>query len=306
MKKQIFTLEKDGFIGAYYGGPEESRKAVILMLGDSSEDYMARCGAAWMIENGCHALCMSAGKKDYGHHNLPLERFGKAIAFLKGLGMEKIGIAGASTTGMLALTAASYYPEITLTIAMSPSDFIMEGFYRDGKDGMAERPGDHESTVSWQGKPLPYLPYAYRHPEYWQKLKEEAKAGGDRSAARQMFDASERLHPVQEEEKIKVERIRGRVLCIGAEDDVLWDTCRYIRRMEERLSRLPHDCAFEALLYRHGTHFVFPDSMLRSMLPLASGLLVRLMFRAGREHPKECRETRIDIDSRLQAALQAW
>ena len=46
--------------------------------------------------------------------------------------------------------------------------------------------------------------------------------------------------------------------------------------------------------------------MLRSMLPLASGLLVRLMFRAGREHPKECRETRIDIDRRLQAALQAW
>ena len=49
---------------------------------------------------------------------------------------------------------------------------------------------------------------------------------------------------------------------VGAEDDVLWDTCRYIRRMEERLSRHPHDCAWEALLYRHGTHFAFPDSML--------------------------------------------
>ena len=306
MTRQIFTAERDGFVGAYYGGPANSKKAVILMLGDSSTDRMARCGAGWLIRNGCQALCMSADKKDYGHHNYPLERFGKAIAFLKSKGIEKIGIAGASTTGMLALVAASYYPEITLTIAMSPSDFVMEGFYRDGKDGAAERPGDGESSVSWQGKPLPYLPYAYRHPEYWQKLKEEAKAGGDRSAARQMFDASERLHPVQEEEKIKVERIRGRVLCIGAEDDVLWDTCRYIRRMEERLSRLPHACAFEALLYRHGTHFVFPDSMLRSMLPLASGLLVRLMFRAGREHPKECRETRIDIDRRLQAALQAW
>ena len=61
-----------------------------------------------------------------------------------------------------------------ITIALSPSDFIMEGFYRDGKDGAKERPGDHESTLSWQGEPLPYLPYAYRHPEYWQKLKEEA------------------------------------------------------------------------------------------------------------------------------------
>lgn len=306
MNRQVFSLEKDGFVGAYYGGPKDSRKAVILMLGDSSTDRMARCGAGWLIANGCHALCMSADKKDYGHHNYPLERFGKAIAFLKSRGMQKIGIAGASTTGMLALTAASFYPEITLTIAMSPSDFVMEGFYRDGKDGAVERPGDGESSVSWQGKPLPYLPYAYRHPEYWQKLQEEARKGGNRAAAREMFDESERRHPVREEEKIQVERIRGRIIFVGAEDDVLWDTCRYIRRMEERLSRLPHECTWEALTYEHGTHFVFPQSMLESMLPLASGLLVKLMFRAGREHPKECRATRVDIDLRLRAALKAW
>ncbi len=119
MQKQVFfSVEKDGFVGAYYGGPADSKKAVILMLGDSSTDRMARCGAGWMIRCGCHALAMSAGKKDYGHHNYPLERFGKAIAFLKTKGIEKIGIAGASTTGMLALIAASYYSDITLTIAM--------------------------------------------------------------------------------------------------------------------------------------------------------------------------------------------
>jgi ABC-type uncharacterized transport system involved in gliding motility auxiliary subunit len=128
---------------------------------------------------------MSPDKKDYGHHDYPVERFGAAINFLKSRGIRKIGIAGASTTGMLALIAASYYPDITLTIAMSPCDVIMEGFYQDGKDGMHERPGDKESTVSWQGKPLPYLPYAYRHPEYWQKIKEASKAGKDMIASRQ-------------------------------------------------------------------------------------------------------------------------
>ena len=306
MARQIFTVENDGFVGAYYGGPADSRKAVILMLGDSSTDRMAKCGAGWLITNGCHVLCMSADKKDYGHHNYPLERFGKAIAFLRSKGIEKIGIAGASTTGMLALIAASYYPEITLTIAMSPSDFVMEGFYRDGKDGATERPGDNESTVSWQGQPLPYLPFAYRHPEYWQKLQEEAKAGGDKVASRKMFDESERLHPIQEEERIKVENIHGKILFIGAEDDVLWDTCRYIRRMERRLSELPHECTWEALLYEHGTHFVFPESMLKSMLPIGSGLLVKVMFRAAKEYPKECKETRIDIDRRLRKALKEW
>ena len=303
---QEFMVEKDGFIGAWYGGPADSKKAIILMIGDSSTDHMAKCGAGWLVRNGCHALTMSAGKKDYGHHNYPLERFGKAISFLKSKGIEKIGIAGASTTGMLALIAASYYPDITLTIAMSPSDFVMEGFYRDGKDGMTERPGDNESTVSWQGKPLPYLPFAYRHPEYWLKIQEESKNGGDKIASRRMFDESEKMHPLREEEKIKVERIKGKIVFVGAEDDVLWDTCRYIRRMEERLKSVPHECTWESLLYAHGTHFVFPESMLKSMLPVGSGLLVKFMFKAGRDYPKECRETRKDIDRRLTEIIGKW
>ena len=306
MKKHVFTPERDGFCGAWYPNPDGSNRALILMLGDSSEDRMAVSAAKWIHRQGCHALAMSPDKKDYGHHNYPLERFGKAIEFLQSQGCEKIGIVGASTTGMLALVAASYYPEIRLTIAVSPSDFIMEGFYQDGKDGMRERPGDNESSVSWQGKPLPYLPYAYRHPEYWQKIMEESKAGGDKIASRKMFDESERRHPLQEEEKIKVERIRGRVVCIGAEDDVLWDTCRYIRRMEQRLSETPHDNIFEAWLYEHGTHFAFPESMLKMMLPVGSGLLVKFMFRAGKEHPKECWETRLDIDCRLTELLRSW
>ena len=305
MKRHVFTVERDGFYGAFYEAPKASDKALIIMLGDSSTDRMAKSGAKWAHSQGCHALAMSPDVKDYGHHNYPLERFGHAIEFLQGKGCKKIGIAGASTTGMLALVAASYYPQITLTVAISPSDFVMEGFYRDGKDGATERPGDGESTVTWQGEPLPYLPYAYRHPEYDQRLKTEAKAGGDLAAARQMFDESERLHPVQEAEKIKVERIRGKLILIGAEDDVLWDTCKYIRRMCARLEGLPHKCVVEALTYEHGTHFAFPQSMLKAMLPIGGGIMVRL-FKAGRQHPKECLATRLDIDERLQRAIREW
>ena len=134
----------------------------------------------------------------------------------------------------------------------------------------------------------------------------EAKAGGDRVASRKMFDESERRHPIQEEERIKVEKIHGKILFVGAEDDVLWDTCKYIRRMEKRLSELPHECSWESLLYERGTHFVFPESMLKSMLPIGSGLLVKIMFKAAKEHPKECKETRIDIDKRLKKALKEW
>ena len=306
MKKQVFRIESDGYYGAWYPAPAESKRGFILMLGDSAEDRMARTGAKWLNQQGIHVMAMSPDKRDYGHHNYPLERFGKAIKFMKAQGCEMIGVVGASTTGMMALLAASYYSELSLTIAISPPDFVMEGFYRDGKDGATERPGDNESSVSWQNEPLPYLPYAYRHPEYWKKIQEESKAGGDKVASRNMFDESEKKHPIREEERMQVENINGKLVFIGAEDDVLWDTCRYIRRMEARLAGRPHDCTYESWLYEYGTHFTFPESMLKMMLPVGSGLLVSFMFKAGKEHPKECRETRIDIDRRLRKVLAEW
>ena len=307
MQKRALSVNDDGFYGVWYPNPKvKSARAIILMLGDSADSRMVCSGATWIHRQGFHALAVSPEKKALGRHNEPLERVGKAIAFLHSQGCEKIGVLGASATGMMALVAASYYPDISLTIAMTPPDFVIEGYYRDKTDGALERPGDQESSVSWRGRPLAYLPYAYRHPTYWQKIKEEAKAGDNILAARNMFDESERLHPLTEEEKIKIERVNGKVVCIGAEDDALWDTCKYIRRMQQRLKSLPHTCDFEALTYEHGTHFVFPESMLKLMLPIGSGLFVRFMFKAAREYSKECRETRLDIDRGLMNILSRW
>lgn len=305
MEKQYFSPERDGFYGVYYPNPVPSDKAMIAMLGDSSDDHMTKSGVKWLHRHGCNVMAMSPDKKDYGHHDYPLERFGRAIEVLKAQGNRKIGIVGASTTGMVALAAASLFSDITLTIAVSPPDFIMEGFHQGNKDGAKEWPSDG-SSLSWQGQPLPYLPYAYRHPEYWQRTMEESRAGGDKIASRTMFEKSEQLHPVREEEKIKVENIKGKVIFVGAADDVLWDTCKYIRRMMKRLDTVPHDCMAEVLLYEHGTHFAFPRSMLTTMLPVGSGLLIRLMFKAGREYPKECKQTRLDIDEKLSRYIEEW
>lgn len=306
MKKQYFSPERDGFYGVYYPNPVSgSRKAIIAMLGDSSDDWMVVSGVKWLHQRGCNVMAMSPDKRGYGHHDYPLERFGKAIGVLKAQGNDKIGIVGASTTGMMALVAASFFPEITLTIALTPPDFIMEGFYRGNKDGAREWPSNG-SSVTWQGRPLPYLPYAYRHPQYWRQVMADSKAGGDKIASRPMFEESERRHPIREEETIKVENIKGKLILVGAEDDVLWDTCKYIRRMIKRLETRAHECEVETLVYEHGTHFVFPQTMLTTMLPVGSGLLVRFMFKAGRQYPKACKQTRADIDEKLSSSILKW
>lgn len=120
-----------------------------------------------------------AREKDYGHHNYPLERVETAISWLKANGNRKTGIAGASTTGTLALTAAAMFPDITLTIAMTPSDFVWQGFLQGKRDGCKEWPVEGESLFSYRGKPLPYMPFCYQHPDYWHCIAAESKRAGD-------------------------------------------------------------------------------------------------------------------------------
>lgn len=77
------------------------------------------------------------------------------------------------------------------------------------------------------------MPLCYQHPIYGQVMKEEAKRTKNMLCSRKVFDDSENAHPITEDEFIKVENIKGKLLLIGADDDVLWDTSKYIHRMEK-------------------------------------------------------------------------
>ena len=46
--------------------------------------------------------------------------------------------------------------------------------------------------------------------------------------------------------------------------------------------------------------------LMKTMLPVGLGLLMRLMFKAAKQNAKACRQTREDIDRRVTADLAAW
>ena len=150
------------------------------------------------------------------------------------------------------------------------------------------------------------MPFVYQHPQYWQCITAEAKRTGDMINSRKLFDDSEAAHPITEAEFIKVENIRGKLLLIGAQDDVLWDTARYIQRMEKRLEERPHTCEVEAIVYPYATHFVFPEGLMNAMLPVSSDMLVKLAFQSAKQHPQECKTARVDIDRRITASIGHW
>lgn len=306
MKKQFFSNEKDGFYGTYYENPKGANCAMIGLFGDDPNDFMAKCGAKWLHKNDMNVMCMSPDVKNYGHVNFPLERIETAIKWLKSHGNKKIGIMGMSTAGMDSLVAASYFPDITLTFGLTPSDFVWQGFEQGEKDGCKEWPIPDASTLSWQGKPLAYMPFVYAHPEYYHKIEEETKGSGDITRSTHLFIDSEKAREHTEEEMIKVENIKGKLIMVGADDDSFWEAGKYVRRMDKRLKERPHECDYEALTYEHGTHFVLPETMLRKALPVGLKFVMKFIFKAAKDYPKECEQTRKDIDRRLSAALKQW
>lgn len=306
MKKQFFSNEKDGFYGTYYENPKGANCAMIGLFGDDPNDFMAKCGAKWLHKNGVNVMCMSPDVKNYSHVNFPLERIETAIKWLKSHGNKKIGIMGMSTAGMDSLVAASYFPDITLTFGLTPSDFVWQGFEQGEKDGCKEWPIPDASTLSWQGKPLAYMPFVYAHPEYYHKIEEETKGSGDITRSTHLFIDSEKAREHTEEEMIKVENIKGKLIMVGADDDSFWEAGKYVRRMDKRLKERPHECDYEALTYEHGTHFVLPETMLRKALPVGLKFVMKFIFKAAKDYPKECEQTRKDIDRRLSAALKQW
>lgn len=306
MKKQFFSNEKDGFYGTYYENPKGANCAMIGLFGDDPNDFMAKCGAKWLHKNGVNVMCMSPDVKNYGHVNFPLERIETAIKWLKSHGNKKIGIMGMSTAGMDSLVAASYFPDITLTFGLTPSDFVWQGFEQGEKDGCKEWPIPDASTLSWQGKPLAYMPFVYAHPEYYHKIEEETKGSGDITRSTHLFIDSEKAREHTEEEMIKVENIKGKLIMVGADDDSFWEAGKYVRRMDKRLKERPHECDYEALTYEHGTHFVLPETMLRKALPVGLKFVMKFIFKAAKDYPKECEQTRNDIDRRLSTALKQW
>lgn len=306
MKKQFFSNEKDGFYGTYYENPKDANCAMIGLFGDDPNDFMAKCGAKWLHKNDVNVMCMSPDVKNYGHVNFPLERIETAIKWLKSHGNKKIGIMGMSTAGMDSLVAASYFPDITLTFGLTPSDFVWQGFEQGEKDGCKEWPIPDASTLSWQGKPLAYMPFVYAHPEYYHKIEEETKGSGDITRSTHLFIDSEKAREHTEGEMIKVENIKGKLIMVGADDDSFWEAGKYVRRMDKRLKERPHECDYEALTYEHGTHFVLPETMLRKALPVGLKFVMKFIFKAAKDYPKECEQTRKDIDRRLSAALKQW
>ncbi len=94
-------------------------------------------------------------------------------------------------------------------------------------------------------------------------------------------------------------------MIIAAADDSMWDSEKYARRMEQRLTSVLHQSEAKIVIYPYGTHFLLPYSAGR-IGPFDLGALAVKMFRSGRKNGRECRESGKQLEALLAEEIRKW
>ena len=309
MKENIKTaLNQDGFKGYYYEVESCKNEAVICLTGLDGKDPLSNAFVKYFLNKGLNVLSVALNqleKPDTGVSLWDLEYIEKAIAFLKDREIEKIAMCGISMQAAISLAAASYFHDISMVIAFSPADYIpwgfMQGLYKEYKK--AEWPTG-KSLLRYRGEALPYLHSPMEKKEYWAKFCKDT-AYFHEQHSKEIFELAEENRDIEEDMYIKAENIKGRIVLIGAHDDSMWDSKRYIKRMTKRLKNAEFAYPVDAITYDCGTHLLVPRDLLNGAFPMV-GSLIYLMYNSGRKHFRECARSRVLLEERLNAIIEEW
>ena len=164
---------------------------------------------------------------------VPLEYFGKAIAWMKrspDIDASRLAVVGISRGSTLALLLPTIYPDFLAVIAIAPSHVTWQSTYIDW-DRYAEK-----SSYTWQGKPLPYVPYDFSN--------KAAMVGCDETGAcAKMYEHSLMQSDRVKDALIPVERIGAPVLLFSGKADSMWPSTAMgdliMQRLDER--RFPYE-----------------------------------------------------------------
>lgn len=208
-----------GFAGTICTPEQTGRRPLIVLLGGSEGGNMM----AYTAPRFAAAGYVAASVAYFGLpglppvlQDIPVETVGNALAVLSkrpDVDPSRIAIFGVSKGGEFALLAASVYPQIRAVIADVPSPFAWESI----PQGAVTTP---ESSWTVGGKPLPFVPYTSAMGTSVFQAFQEHKPMDLRPA---YVDAEKNSAAVQAA-MFHLERIAGPVLCVGADDDQIWDS----------------------------------------------------------------------------------
>ncbi|GAA3880040.1 acyl-CoA thioester hydrolase/BAAT C-terminal domain-containing protein [Saccharothrix violaceirubra] len=239
-------VSENGLVGVLFEPDDGVEHPGVIVLG-GSEGGLHELDAALLAGHGFAALALAYfgvdGVPEY-LVDIPLEYVGTAIAYLKKR-TTGVGLVGGSRGGELALLAGAAFPDVKAVVSVVGSGVVTQCI--GPGDRLLDKIGLEAASWTWEGRPLPYLPYS---------VPDELRArivDGRPVALRLAFDLADGI-PADVE--IPVERIEGGVLLLSAADDESWPCTDLSDVAYRRLKDSYHPHEFEHVVYPGAGHLI--------------------------------------------------
>lgn len=205
----------------------ERQPAIIVLGGSEGGDRGARLTAPKLAARGFAVVGLPYYSPAYygrepqipelprAFHDIPLDRLEAARDWLRArddIDEHRIALYGVSKGAEFVLAGASRIEGFKAVVAIAPTDVIWEGWGPGTVDGK-------DSSFSWRGEPLPFVPYIGMSAEI-------AKySTGEPVHLRTPHDEGRKAHPDRvAAARIAVEAIDEPVFLVGGDADEVWDS----------------------------------------------------------------------------------
>jgi len=248
-------VREDGLVGTLYLPPGDGPHPAVMIL-NGSGGGINEPRAALYASHGYAAFALgyfkTPGLSDY-ISNTPLEYFAKGMDWLRRTvkpAHDFVALSGQSRGGELVLLLGATFPDaVSAVIGYVPSALIHSA--QNACDPALGREGP---TWLLDGKPLPHI---------WENNRTASWAPFDEGPpphrhSKAMLTALGDADAVARA-RIPVEKIRGPVMLLSAEDDGSWPSSLYSTMVTERLAEHGHPYPVEHLDFSRAGHaIVFP------------------------------------------------
>ena len=217
---------RGGLHGTAVGEVRESGVGVLVLSGSSGRVDVDR--ARLLARQGALAVALrwfGGESQPSGICEVPLETFGSAVDWLGDRGARRIGVVAISKGAEGALLFACRDLRVGAVVAISPSSVAWANV-GPGLDGRAY---PYRSSWTWQGAPLPFVPYD----EGWKPKPDEGPI-----AYRSLYEQSLRAFPeARKTAAIPLEECDAEILLVAGEDDAVWPSAAFVEELAARRHR---------------------------------------------------------------------
>ena len=248
-------LTGPGVSGALFHPAGDGPWPGVLLLGGSDGDPR-ELDAALLAAHGFCVMAfgyLGASGAPAALVDVPLEMFGDAIELLLAqpeVRGDQVGVLGSSREGEAALLVGASFPTVGAVVSTVGSGLVTAGVPR-GSD-LLETLGSNVGSWTWRGRRLRYLRCTVGA-----DLVQQVGSGEPVELAR-AFRTDLATSNDLAAATIAVERIRGPVLLLSAEDDRRWPSADLSDFALRRLQRARHPFPFEHVRYPGAGHGIGP------------------------------------------------